>query len=91
MSFLLRCPNCGYRSAYEFRFGAEARQRPTPDAPDGEWLRYSYAKRNEAGVQKEWWYHRLGCRQWFYAMRNTLTNEVLSTFLPEEELRDQTP
>jgi len=25
------------------------------------------------GVQKEWWYHRDGCRTWFTVYRNTLT------------------
>jgi len=84
MSFLLLCPNCGERSAYEFRFGGEVKARPAPDASQEEWLRYVYAKRNEAGVQKEWWYHLYGCRQWFYAVRHTLTNEVLETALPEE-------
>ena len=85
MSFLLRCPNCGERSVYEFRFGGEAKPRPAPDASDEEWLQYCYAKQNEAGVHKEWWFHRLGCRQWFFAVRNTMTNEVSDTSFPEGE------
>ena len=82
MSFLLPCPNCGERSVYEFRFGGEVKARPTPEAPDEAWLLYSYATANVAGVQKEWWYHTLGCRRWLVAQRNTLTNEVLETGLP---------
>ncbi len=82
MSFLLRCPHCGDRSVYEFHFGGEVKQRPAPDAPQGEWLHYIYTKANEAGTQKEWWYHRTGCRQWLQARRNTVTNEVLDTFFP---------
>jgi len=82
MSFLLRCPGCGARSVYEFRFGGEVKTRPAAGAPDAEWLRYSYGQKNEAGVQKEWWYHRMGCRQWFFAVRNTVTNEVLETCFP---------
>jgi sarcosine oxidase subunit delta len=82
VSFLVRCPNCGDRSVYEFRFGGEIKLRPSPGAPDAEWLRYSYAQKNEAGVQKEWWFHRLGCRQWFQAVRDTRTNEVAETRLP---------
>jgi sarcosine oxidase subunit delta len=82
MSFLLRCPNCGERSVYDFRFGGEVKTRPAPGAPAEEWTRYSYAKQNEAGEQLEWWYHRLGCRQWFLARRNTVTNAVLETRLP---------
>jgi heterotetrameric sarcosine oxidase delta subunit len=84
MSFLLRCPHCGDRSAYEFRFGGEVKQRPSPGAPDEEWVHYIYTRANEAGVQKEWWYHRNGCRQWMWAVRNTVTNQVLETMFPEE-------
>ena len=35
-----------------------------------------------AGVQREWWNHRSGCRAWFIAERDTRTNEVLSVALP---------
>lgn len=86
MSFLLRCPHCGDRSAYEFRFGGEVKQRPAPDAPEQDWTRYTYVKGNEAGMQKEWWYHRFGCRRWMLAVRNTVTNQVLETSFPEEPL-----
>jgi sarcosine oxidase subunit delta len=84
VSFLLRCPQCGDRSVYEFRFGGEVKQRPAPDASDLDWTHYTYTKVNQAGVQKEWWYHRSGCRQWFQALRNTLTNEVQDSFFLEE-------
>ena len=84
MSFQVRCPHCGNRSVYEFRFGGEVKQRPTPDEPADAWARYIYEKANAAGVQKEWWYHRAGCRQWFQARRNTLTNEVQESFFPDE-------
>ncbi len=76
MSFLLRCPNCGERSVYEFRFGGEVRQRPAAGASYADFLGYALQKRNVAGVQWEWWYHRGGCGEWFKASRNTLTNEV---------------
>jgi sarcosine oxidase subunit delta len=84
VSFLLPCPHCGPRSAYEFRFGGEVKQRPAPGAPEERWVDYIYTKTNEAGVQKEWWYHRDGCRQWIQALRNTVSNEVLEAFFPEE-------
>jgi sarcosine oxidase, subunit delta len=76
MSFLLPCPNCGPRSVYEFRFGGE-------QSPDREFLAQHpgatyYDKNNIAGVQTEWWYHRDGCREWLVAVRNTVTNQVLS-------------
>ena len=88
MSFLLTCPNCGPRSVYEFRFGGEIRAAEVTglaeDVPGGEgaeeWGRYLYARRNEAGVQQEWWYHRAGCRKWFQAVRNTVSNTVERSF-----------
>ena len=82
MSFLLPCPHCGPRSVYEFRFGGEVKQRPSPDAAAEDWIRYTYTKANAAGVQKEWWYHRSGCRRWLQALRNTVTNEVLESHFP---------
>lgn len=84
MSFLLPCPNCGSRSVYEFRFGGEIKQPPATDAPVSEWQNYRFNRVNAAGVQTEWWFHRSGCRQWLQAVRNTVSNEVLETFLPKE-------
>ena len=84
MSFLLRCPHCGDRSVYEFRFGGEVKQRPAPDASEEAWENYTYTKTNELGVQKEWWFHRSGCREWIQAVRNTGTNQVLETTFPDE-------
>ena len=85
MGFLLECPNCGKRDVYEFRFGGEVRKRPSPTATTEEWTRYIYMKENAAGVQKEWWFHRLGCRKWFVATRDTVTNSVLRTSWFDEE------
>lgn len=85
MSFLVPCPQCGNRSVYEFRFGGEVKRRPTPDAAEPDWVNYTYTRLNEAGLQKEWWFHRSGCRQWFQAIRDTLTNEVQESFFPEEQ------
>jgi sarcosine oxidase subunit delta len=84
MSFLVRCPNCGDRSVYEFRFGGEAKQRPSPTASESDWFEYHYTRDNLDGVQKEWWFHRSGCRQWLQATRNTVTNEVLETSLADD-------
>lgn len=81
MSFLLRCPHCGERSVYEYRFGGEVKQRPPLDAPEEEWANYRYYCANAAGVQTEWWFHRDGCRQWLQAVRNTVSNEVVETIL----------
>ena len=84
MSFLIPCPHCGPRSVYEFRFGGEMKQRPQPDASESDWYRYIHTKANRAGEQTEWWFHRSGCRQWLKAERNTVTNQVLRTWFPDE-------
>ena len=84
MSFLLACPNCGPRDVYEFRFGGEFGTRPLPDAPPEAWSRYLYARANEAGVQKEWWYH-IASGTWFIAERDTLKDEFVRTYLYGDE------
>jgi heterotetrameric sarcosine oxidase delta subunit len=85
MSFLLRCPNCGIREVTDFGFGGELSRRPRSRPSPRELNTYNYFRRNVAGVQREWWYHRSGCRAWFYAERDTRTNVVLWTALPGSE------
>lgn len=82
MGFLIACPNCGEREVGEFRFGGEMTARPAPEAGTAAWARYLYAKKNEAGPQIEWWFHRHGCRRWFLALRDTRTNVVARTWWP---------
>jgi sarcosine oxidase subunit delta len=83
MSFLLTCPNCGIREVTDFGFGGERVPRPAErPATLRELGDYTYFRRNVAGVQREWWVHRAGCRAWFLAERDTRTNEVLWTALP---------
>ena len=82
MAFLLACPNCGERDVYEFRFGGEVSTRPAPDASSDEWAGYFYDRHNVAGVQREWWYHKLGCRKWLIALRDTVSNEVQQNSWP---------
>ena len=77
MSFLLACPNCGPRDVNEFACTGEATTRPTEAPTLHELASYLYFRRNVAGVQREWWYHRLGCETWFQAERDTRTNEVV--------------
>lgn len=83
MSFLLRCPNCGVREVSDFGFGGEVSRRPSGAVTARELNAYNYFRRNVAGVQREWWVHRSGCRAWFLAERDTRTNDVLWTALPD--------
>jgi heterotetrameric sarcosine oxidase delta subunit len=82
MSFVLTCPHCGPREVTDFAFGGEAWSRPASRPSFRELNAYNYFRRNVAGVQREWWYHQSGCREWFVAERDTRTNDVLSTGVP---------
>jgi heterotetrameric sarcosine oxidase delta subunit len=82
VSFVLECPNCGVREVTDFGFGGEISTRPSARPTARELNEYVYFRTNVAGVQREWWYHRSGCRAWFIAERDTRTNEVLSVALP---------
>ena len=83
MSFLLTCPNCGVREVTDFGFGGEVTSRPPSRPTQRELNAYNYFRRNVAGVQREWWFHRSGCRAWFVAERDTCTNDVHWTALPD--------
>jgi heterotetrameric sarcosine oxidase delta subunit len=81
MSFLVPCPNCGPRDVNEFGYAGEITRRPQSSPSFEELTAYLYLRDNVAGVQREWWYHRLGCQAWFRADRDTRSNEVLATEL----------
>lgn len=82
MSYVLACPHCGVREVADFAYGGEVSPRPKQTPSFRELCEYNYFRRNVAGVQREWWYHRSGCRTWFQADRDTRTNEVLRVGLP---------
>jgi heterotetrameric sarcosine oxidase delta subunit len=82
VSFVLSCPNCGTREVTDFGYGGEVTRRPASRPDRRELNAYNYFRRNVAGVQREWWFHRSGCRAWFIAERDTTTNEVKFTALP---------
>jgi heterotetrameric sarcosine oxidase delta subunit len=84
VSFLLTCPNCGAREVTDFGFGGEVSPRPAARPSPRELNTYVYFRRNVAGVQREWWHHRSGCRAWFLAERDTRTNRVHWTALPAD-------
>ena len=88
VSYLLTCPNCGVREVTDFGYGGEVSARPASRPSRRELNSYNYFRRNVAGVQREWWFHRSGCRAWFVAERNTTTNEVHFTALPGDVAGD---
>ena len=79
---LVPCPWCGRRSRTEFAYGGDASvSRPADPSggPDEAWLDYVFLRDNLAGPHSEYWYHQHGCRRWFRAARDTVTNEFLSS------------
>jgi heterotetrameric sarcosine oxidase delta subunit len=87
---LIPCPYCGSREETEFSYGGEAHiERPKqPEAlSDEAWADYLFMTSNTKGVFLERWVHSHGCRRWFNAARDTLTNEVLAVY----EMGDKPP
>lgn len=72
------------------RYVGEASGRPDPSTvtPE-EWRSYLYLKANPAGTTKETWYCR-GCRRFFVAERDTVTNHFVSAFPPARQRREGT-
>ena len=88
MSFLLPCPNCGPREVEEFHCAGETTNRPAGQPTLQELTAYLYLRRNTAGVHREWWYHRAGCRSWLVVERDTRTHAVASAVLASALSRD---
>jgi len=80
---LIPCPWCGKRDEIEFRYGGQAgiATPADPDAlDDAAWADYLFMRDNPKGPFAERWCHTAGCRRWFNAVRDTLTNEVLAVY-----------
>lgn len=80
---LIRCPWCGPRDETEFHYGGAAGVAYPADpaaCSDEEWGRYLFVRENPKGPFAERWCHTAGCRRWFNAVRDTLTNEILRVY-----------
>ncbi len=80
---LIKCPYCGPRPEIEFSYGGQAHiDRPKdPMALDDEaWAEYLYVRSNPKGLHSERWRHIHGCARFFNAQRNTLSDEILTTY-----------
>ncbi|WP_299329523.1 sarcosine oxidase subunit delta [Parasphingopyxis sp.] len=76
---IIPCPWCGARDESEFAYGGEADiVRPPAEVSDAAWAEYLYVRDNPRGKNRELWFHRDGCFQWFVLERDTATNECLS-------------
>lgn len=79
------CPVNGARPITEFVYGGEVRPMPDPQTTDDEtWAAYVFNRQGAPGIKPEWWCHTPS-QTWFIAERNTLTDEVLRTYLYGED------
>ena len=84
---LIKCPWCGEREEPEFGYGGQAHVAypADPEALDDEqWAQYLFFRSNPKGPFAERWVHSAGCRRWFNAVRDTVTNEFISIYRPGE-------
>lgn len=85
--FLIKCPWCGERDMTEFSHGGEGHiARPAdPDSlSDEQWGDYVFFRTNPKGVHYERWIHTHGCRRWFNAVRNTVSDAFVGFYKPGE-------
>lgn len=77
------CPWCGPRDQSEFSYAGEADiERPADPSrlSDAEWADYLFMRGNKRGRFAEQWHHAHGCQQFFKAVRNTVTNDIETTY-----------
>ncbi len=89
---LIECPWCGPREEVEFSCGGEAhivRPLKPEELTDAQWADYLFMRKNIKGNQCEQWFHNGGCRRWFYAVRNTVNYQFISTYKPGDPLPEE--
>jgi sarcosine oxidase subunit delta len=77
------CPYCGSRAEIEFRNGGQAHlARPADPASldDEAWSAFLHVRANPRGRHAERWLHVHGCGRWFNAVRDTVSDRILTTY-----------
>ncbi|GAA3743435.1 heterotetrameric sarcosine oxidase delta subunit [Spinactinospora alkalitolerans] len=80
---LIPCPYCGPRDETEFHCGGQAHVNHPNDphaVSDEEWADFLFFRANPKGVFAERWVHAAGCRRWFNVRRDTVTNDIQSSY-----------
>lgn len=81
---LIRCPYCEMdRPEVEFRYGGEAHVARAADpsaVDDAVWGEFLYMRTNPKGVHAERWRHTHGCGRFFNALRDTVSDRILTTY-----------
>jgi sarcosine oxidase subunit delta len=91
---LMTCPYCGPRAEIEFRYGGEAHiARPADPSKldDAAWGDYLFTRTNSKGVHAERWMHLHGCQRWFNALRDTVRDRILQTYVIGQPRPDRAP
>jgi sarcosine oxidase subunit delta len=82
---LMTCPVNGIRPIAEFICAGDVRPMPNlQKCDDVTWADYVFNRSNSPGIKQEWWCHTPS-NTWFIAERNTLTDEILRTYLYGED------
>jgi len=66
----------------EFAYGGEVRPLPADDAGTDAWAAWTFLRDDPDGVVREWWCHA-PTTFWFIAERDTRTDTILATYVPE--------
>lgn len=83
---ILDCPLNGPRNITEFQYLGPVREEEAENADD--LVSRIFFPPNPAGVLVEWWRHTTS-NTVFLAERNTLTDEVLRTWLPDRKSAEE--
>ncbi len=84
---IIDCPWCGRREQPEFSCHGQAhiaRPQEPGQLSDEQWGDYVFFRDNTKGIHYERWVHTHGCRRWFNAVRDTVSDEFLATYKPGE-------
>jgi heterotetrameric sarcosine oxidase delta subunit len=84
---IIDCPWCGRREQPEFSCHGQAhivRPEEPDQLSDEQWGDYVFFRDNTKGIHYERWVHSHGCRRWFNAVRDTVSDEFLATYKPGE-------
>ena len=86
---LITCPYCGPRPEIEFVARGEAHvARPGAEADAEALAAFLYLRDNTKGLLAERWRHLSGCGRFFNAVRHTVTDKFVVTYLVGEPKPD---
>jgi sarcosine oxidase subunit delta len=83
LMLLIYCPYCGPRPEIEFVYGGQAHivRTSTPETESDEsWGNFLYFRDNVKGAHAERWRHTHGCARFFNAIRDTTTDQFVTTY-----------